>query len=154
MQRRCCVCWWVVLVFFGIFLCVRLLFFLRKKWNVMLLADSIFAGIAVQFFFLTFTCLASEFLFHHIMLMETEALKIMVDLLLDSTVILFYSLIVNKMFFLCADLCALGVFKMTEGNWLLQDIWTYLKLVTTIKNRIVKVNNLEDLTIKSCLFYF
>lgn len=122
MQRRCCVCWWVVLVFFGIFLCVRLLFFLRKKWNVMLLADSIFAGIAVQFFFLTFTCLASEFLFHHIMLMETEALKIMVDLLLDSTVILFYSLIVNKMFFLCADLCALGVFKMTEGNWLLQDI--------------------------------
>lgn len=110
------------MVFFGIFLCVRLLFFLRKKWNVMLLADSIFAGIAVQFFFLTFTCLASEFLFHHIMLMETEALKIMVDLLLDSTVILFYSLIVNKMFFLRADLCALGVFKMTEGNWLLQDI--------------------------------
>lgn len=111
--------------FFGIFfVCafVVFFFFLRKKWNVMLLADSIFASIAVQFFFLTFTCLASEFLFHHIMLMETEALKIMVDLLLDSTVILFYSLIVNKMFFLCADLCALGVFKMTEGNWLLQDI--------------------------------
>lgn len=67
----------------------------KRKWNICFLKNLFLQvlqlGVFVCCFFpLTFRYLASEFLFYHIILMETEVLMILVDVLLDSTVLFLY----------------------------------------------------------------
>lgn len=52
----------------------------------MLFADSLFTGIAAFCFYLSFRPLTLKFQFCHIMLMDSEVLKILMKLLLNSVV--------------------------------------------------------------------
>lgn len=117
----------------------------------MLLSDSFLTCIGVVFFNLSFTHLTFYVLFYLIMQMETEVFKLLMELLLDSAISCSIILQINgeqNGFCPCKPVCC-GVSKMTEGNWLLWNMGMYLKLVTTIKNRIGKVNHLQGLTMKT-----